>query len=209
MAAAFNTPKLKKRPAAGGGRSKRCSADHRSQPIERVNRPDQSGATGMGETTSRWGHSSECFSFIKDWGGEEGQAPSGACSDTKGLSTGNDGIGGWLYDASRAVQRLSSATRRAESRPQQDRSPIKLWREAKWGAAQCGKSACCGVRRWRGLETWHGRAACRARQSSTLPVGGRGAGDRLRRTRLGREVNSRPLPRKWNGPTVKMAANDP
>src|ERR1700676_5811493 len=49
-------------------------------------------------------------------GGEEGQAPSGACSETKGLRLGT------MEEAvavrhSRAVQRLSSATRRAESRP--------------------------------------------------------------------------------------------
>ena len=60
---------------------------HRSQPIERV-------INLINPVLRGWvnyfmvGYSSEVFSFIKDLGGEEGQAPTGACSETKGLRLG-------------------------------------------------------------------------------------------------------------------------
>jgi RNA-directed DNA polymerase len=63
-------------------RSKMCSPP----PVSADRSGDQSGQSGhprVGELLRR-GHSSECFSFIKDCG-EEGQAPYGAGSETTGL----------------------------------------------------------------------------------------------------------------------------
>ena len=49
--------------------------------------PDQSGATGMGELL-RGGAFQRVLQLHQRLGGEEGQAPSGACSETKGLRLG-------------------------------------------------------------------------------------------------------------------------
>jgi hypothetical protein len=49
--------------------------------------PDQSGATGMGELF-RGGAFQRVLQLHQRLGGEEGQAPSGACSETKGLRLG-------------------------------------------------------------------------------------------------------------------------
>jgi hypothetical protein len=49
--------------------------------------PDQSGATGMGELL-RSGAFQRMLQLHQRQGGEEGQAPSGACSETKGLRLG-------------------------------------------------------------------------------------------------------------------------
>src|ERR1700737_4484103 len=73
--------------------------------------------------------------------------------------------------APRAVQRLSSATRRAESRPSRI-GPISFGVKQN-GGAQCGKSARC-VRRGGGWKRGVGRdpRATPARQPSTLPMSG-------------------------------------
>ena len=77
---------------------------HRSQPIEGVIHLINPVLRGWVNYFAV-GHSSECFSFIKDWvekkvrkigwrrrserlGGEEGQAPTGAGSEAKGLRLG-------------------------------------------------------------------------------------------------------------------------
>ena len=80
------TPKLKKRTALMR-ELKEVFRRHRSQPIERV-------ISLINPMLRGWvnyfavGHSSECFSLHQRLGGEEGQAPSGACSETKGLRLG-------------------------------------------------------------------------------------------------------------------------
>jgi hypothetical protein len=55
------------------------------------------------------GHSSECFSFIKDWVEKKVRRHLVHAQKRKGF--------GWERWNRRCVQRLSSATRRAESRP--------------------------------------------------------------------------------------------
>ena len=80
------TPKLKKRTALVRA-FKEVFRRHRSQPIERVISPDQSDATGMGELL-RGGAFQLVLQLHQRLGGEEGQAPSGACSETKGLRLG-------------------------------------------------------------------------------------------------------------------------
>src|SRR6516162_8925610 len=49
--------------------------------------PDQSGATGMGELLRGWALQ-RGLQLHQRLGGEEGQAPSGACSETEGLRLG-------------------------------------------------------------------------------------------------------------------------
>ncbi|MEH2565150.1 group II intron maturase-specific domain-containing protein [Bradyrhizobium sp. AZCC 2289] len=109
------TPKLKKRTALVRA-LKEVFRRHRSQPIERV--------IGLINPVLRgWvnyfavGHSSECFSFIKDWVEKKVTGAIWRMLRNERASTGNDGKGGGCTTLSRAVQRLSSATRRAESRP--------------------------------------------------------------------------------------------
>ena len=80
------TPKLKKRTALVR-ELKEVFRRHRSQPIETGDKPDQSGATGVGELLRGWALQ-RVLQLHQRLGGEEGQAPSGACSETKGLRLG-------------------------------------------------------------------------------------------------------------------------
>ena len=80
------TPKLKKRTALMR-ELKEVFRRHRSQPIERV-------ISLINPMLRGWvnyfavGHSSECFGLHQRLGGEEGQAPFGARSETTGLRLG-------------------------------------------------------------------------------------------------------------------------
>src|ERR1700676_2982182 len=102
-------------------------------------------------------------------GGEEGQAPSGACSETKGLRLGT------MEEAvavrhSRAVQGLSSATRRAESRPSRI-GPISFGAK-QMGARNAGNPLVAGDVEGAGDVVWVGTpGAIPARQPSTLTDG--------------------------------------
>src|SRR5437016_14337006 len=83
-------------------------------------------------------------------------------------STGNDGIGGGCTTLSRAVQRLSSATRRAESRPSRI-GPISVGVK-QMGARSAGNPhAACDVE---GTGNVARSSGLPARQSSTLPMSG-------------------------------------
>ena len=114
---------------------------YRSQPIERV-------INLINPVLRGWvnyfavGHSSECFSFIKDWV-EKKVRRQLAHAQKRRASAGNDGVGRGcttLSGCSTAIE--CDATGRKS--PRQDRSN-KPRREAN-GGAQCGKSARC-VRR--------------------------------------------------------------
>ena len=72
-------------------------------------------------------------------------------------SAGNDGIGSGCTTLEGCLTPIECDATGRKS-PQQDR-PHKLWREAN-GGAQCGEIRTLRAT-WRGLETWHGRAACR------------------------------------------------
>jgi len=67
------------------GSSRKCSADTGRKPIERVISLINPVLPGMGELLRQWGHSSECFSFIKDWMEKKIRRHPGACSETTGL----------------------------------------------------------------------------------------------------------------------------
>ena len=80
------TPKLNKRTALLR-ELKEVFRRHRSQPIERA-------ISLINPMLRGWvnyfavGNSSECFTYIRDWVEKKGQAPSGACSETKRLRLG-------------------------------------------------------------------------------------------------------------------------
>jgi len=80
------TPRLKRRTALLR-ELKEVFRRHRSQPIERVLSLINPMLRGW-VTYFAVGHSSECFSYIRDWVEKKGQAPSGAGSETKGLRLG-------------------------------------------------------------------------------------------------------------------------
>ena len=143
------------------------------------------------------GHSSECFSFIKDWVEKKVRRHLAHAQKRKGFGWERWNRR-WLYDTlGCSTPTECDATDR--KLPQQDR-PHKRWREAN-GGAQCGKSACC-VRRggdWRrGMVEIVGHSQTKgrdnrepklrpkpARQSSTLLMSGdgkRGVGHRPQAT---------------------------
>src|SRR5437867_5905426 len=139
------TPKLKKRTALVRA-LKEVFRRHRSQPIERV-------IALINPVLRGWvnyfavGHSSECFSFIKDWVEKKVRRHLAHAQKRKGFDWERWNRR-WLYDTLGLFNayRCDATGRKS---PQQDRSH-KLWREAN-GGAQCGKSARC-VRRgggWR------------------------------------------------------------
>src|SRR4249919_2016945 len=105
------TPKLKKRTALVR-ELKAVFRRYRSQPIERV-------INLINPVLRGWvnyfavGHSGECFSFIKDWVEKKVRRHLAHAQKRKGFDWERWNRR-WLYDT-RAVQRLSSATRRAES----------------------------------------------------------------------------------------------
>ena len=106
------TPKLKKRTALMR-ELKAVFRRYRSQPIERVMNLINPVLRGWVNYFAV-GHSSECFSFIKDWVEKKVRRHLAHAQKRKGF--------GWerwsrRWQHSRAVQRLSSATRQAESRP--------------------------------------------------------------------------------------------
>ncbi len=145
---------------------------HRSQPIERV-------INLINPVLRGWvnyfavGHSSECFSFIKDWVEKKVRRQLAHAQKRERASAGDDGVsrgyGRTLSGCSTPIE--CDATGRKS--PQQDRSH-KPRHEAN-GGAQCGKSARC-VRRGGGWKRGMvGTPRPRpARQSSTLPVRGSG-----------------------------------
>ncbi len=161
------TPKLKKRTALMR-ELKEVFRRHRSQPIERV-------INLINPVLRGWvnyfavGHSSECFSFIKDWVEKKVRRQLAHAQKRKGF-----GWGRWSKPWRTTLSGCSTpiecdATGRKS--PQQDRSH-KPRHEAN-GGAQCGKSARC-VRRGGGWKRGMvGTPRPRpARQSSTLLTSG-------------------------------------
>ena len=84
------TPKLKKRTALVR-ELKAVFRRYRSQPIERVINLIKFGATRMGELLRGWALQ-RVLQLHQGLGGEEGQAPAGACSEAKGLRLGTKRI---------------------------------------------------------------------------------------------------------------------
>jgi hypothetical protein len=159
------TPKLKKRTALVRA-LKEVFRRHRSQSIERVINLINPMLRGWVNYFAV-GHSSECFSFIKNWV-EKKSGAIWCMLRNERASAGNDGIGGGcmtLWGCSTPTE--CDATDR--KLPQQDRSH-KRWGEAN-GGAQCGKSACC-VRRGGDWKRGTVERPLPARQSSTLPMSG-------------------------------------
>ena len=138
---------------------------YRSQPIERV-------INLINPVLRGWvnyfavGHSSECFSFIKDWVEKKVRRQLAHAQKRKGFGW-ERWSRQWLYDTLGLFNSYRVRRDRPKS-PRQDRSH-KPRHEAN-GGAQCGKSARC-VRRGGGwkrgaVETLRPKPA---RQSSTLP----------------------------------------
>jgi hypothetical protein len=156
------TPKLKKRTALLL-ELKKVFRRYRSQPIDRV-------ISLINPKLQGWvnyfavGHSSECFSYIKDWVEKKARRHLAQARKRKGFCWKRWNRS-WLYEHSQAVQRLSSATRRTESCPSRI-GPISLGvkqmgaRSAGNPHAACDVEGTGDVARSRGLP---------ARQSSTLP----------------------------------------
>ena len=116
------TPKLKKRTALLL-ELKEVFRRYRSQPIDRV-------ISLINPKLQGWvnyfavGHSSECFSYIKDWVEKKARRHLAQARKRKGFCWKRWNRS-WLYEHSQAVQRLSSATRRTESCPSRI-GPISL-----------------------------------------------------------------------------------
>jgi len=141
---------------------------HRSQPIERV--------IGLINPVLRgWvnyfavGHSSECFSFIKDWVEKKVRRHLVHAQKRKGFGWERWNRR-WLYDTL-GLFNAYRVRRDGRKSPQQDRSH-KLWREAN-GGAQCGEIRTLRAT-WRGLETWCGSGppGHNGAPASTLPMSG-------------------------------------
>ena len=167
------TPKLKKRTALLR-ELKEVFRRYRSQPIERV-------ISLINPMLRGWvnyfavGHSSECFTYIKDWVEKKVRRHMAHARKRKGFGW-ERWSRPWLYD----TLKLFNSYRVRRDGPKvapADRSH-KPWSEAN-GGAQCGKPACC-VRRGGGWKrgTVGIPRPTPARQSSTLPA-------RARRCSLG------------------------
>src|SRR6266478_5801021 len=134
------TPKLKKRTALLR-ELKEVFRRYRSQPIDRV-------ISLINPMLRGWvnyfavGHSSECFSYIKDWVEKKVRRQLAQARKRKGFCWKRWNRS-WLYDTLRLFNGYR-VRRDGLKRPQPDRSH-KPWSEAN-GSAQCGKSARC-VRR--------------------------------------------------------------
>ena len=120
-------------------RSKDVFRRHQSQPVDRVVQLINPILRGWVNYFAV-GHSSECFSFIKDW--VEKKVRRCALGNER-ASAGRDGVGSGCTKPCDCSMVTGLADRCRKS-PRQDRSH-KPWGEAN-RRAQCGKSACC-VRR--------------------------------------------------------------
>ena len=102
------TPKLKKRTALLR-ELKQVFRRHRSQPIERVISLINPMLRGW-FTTSRWGNSSECFTYIKDWVEKKVRRHLAHARKRKGFGW-ERWSRPWLYVASLTVQHNSYRVR--------------------------------------------------------------------------------------------------
>ena len=114
---------------------------HQSQPVDRVVQLINPILRGWVNYFAV-GHSSECFSFIKDWVEKKVRRHMLRARKRKGFGW-TRWSRQWLYETLRLFNGTGFADRCRKS-PWQDRSH-KPWGEAN-RRAQCGKSACC-VRR--------------------------------------------------------------
>ena len=162
------TPKLKKRTALMR-ELKEVFRRHRSQPIGRVINLINPMLRGWVNYFAV-GHSSECFSFVKDWVEKKVRRQLAHAQKRRGFGW-ERWSRRWLVRHSGAVQCLSGATRQAESRPSRI-GPISLGMK-RMGARNAGNPhVACDVE-GAGDVAWSGRPRP-ARQSSTLPGSARG-----------------------------------
>src|SRR5262249_40622040 len=115
---------------------------YRSQPIDRVISLINPMLRGWVNYFAA-GHSSECFSYIKDWVEKKVRRAIWRMLGNERASAGSGGVGrGWTRLSSCSTATECDGTDR--KLPRRDKSH-KPWCEAN-GGAQCGKAACC-VRR--------------------------------------------------------------
>jgi len=137
---AHYTPQLKKRTALQR-KLKDVFRRHQSQPVDRVVQLINPILRGWVNYFAV-GHSSECFTFIKDWVERRFGATCCALGNER-ASAGRDGVGNGCTKPCDCSMVTGFADRCRKS-PRQDRSD-RPWGEAN-RRAQCGRSACC-VRR--------------------------------------------------------------